>query len=612
MSYLKKSDVTLSWILPMEDGNIDETFFENFPLTHYPWFNDPAQQESVEVVRERIRWLKERGVRKVNPSFSLIIRPAPSTLAGKAILADEELEKAVMYDIEGNRIPIPWWPVVYDGGHRAYWGCTNNPRYRDLLRKRAMWIAELDPDGIQVDGHNGTMQAIFSYERGHGRITVASAGCLCDYCAGGFRDHLTAKYNAEELAALGIERPDEFDYRELVKTVATTKEEFEVAYQQGRIPMLEEYIGYQLHSTKALLDELLLSIRAACGRKIPISINGFNFEAGNNIDLHLTDHVSMEISHSTMPGGVSVLPYKIAESIDRQVSTYPFGPDGEYVAERERNNLLRLWIALGYALGGNPAVPHRLWTGTNSKTATVYLPPYDKISPLYHFVQKHQDLFDDYFGVEQVGIIHSDLSWRRDMQSRTLADKQCSETAAADIGYRLLDANVPFGVTVAGNDWLHLEMNTEQLRRFEQVILPATAILSDDQRKILQHTSSGKIILWKDEEDLARVLDRIVPLVHLEGEKFWAIPRKKKEDASAPVIIQLVNGNYDESADKLLAQPATTLSLQARLFGCKSIKTATLFMPDRAPMNVNARRTDDSYRIELPEGIDWGIIQLCI
>jgi len=227
-------------------------------------------------------------------------------------------------------------------------------------------------------------------------------------------------------------------------------------------------------------------------------------------------------------------------------------------------------------------------------------------------VQKHQDLFDDYFGVEQVGIIHSDLSWRRDMQSRTLADKQCSETAAADIGYRLLDANVPFGVTVAGNDWLHLEMNTEQLRRFEQVILPATAILSDDQRKILQHTSSGKIILWKDEEDLARVLDRIVPLVHLEGEKFWAIPRKKKEDASAPVIIQLVNGNYDESGDKLLAQPATTLSLQARLVGCKAIKTATLFMPDLSPMNVNARRTDDTYRIELLEGIDWGIIQLCI
>lgn len=155
----------------MEQGEIDEAFFEHFPLTHYPWFDDPAQQESVEVVRERIRELKRRGVRMVNPSFSLIIRPAPYTLAGKAILAEEELEKAVMYDIEGNRIP-----------------------------------------------------------------------------------------------------------------------------------MLEEYIGYQLHSTKAFLDELLLSIRAACGRRIPFSINGFNFEAGNNIDLHLTDHVSMEISHSTMPG----------------------------------------------------------------------------------------------------------------------------------------------------------------------------------------------------------------------------------------------------------------------------------------------------------------------
>jgi len=144
--------------------------------------------------------------------------------AGPELLhKNPELQKGVALDIESKPIMVPWlFDQVYEG-MRALWGCTNNPIFRELCRRRVREAMAGGADGLHVDDHAGSAAAAM-----HG-------GGFCDYCMAGFREYLKDNASAADLRAAGVKDLDTFDYRTLVRKYAKTRQEYMKV--QNRIPL---------------------------------------------------------------------------------------------------------------------------------------------------------------------------------------------------------------------------------------------------------------------------------------------------------------------------------------------------------------------------------------
>lgn len=77
---------------------------------------------------------------------------------------------------------------------------------------------------------------------------------------------------------------------------------------------------------------------------------------------------------------------------------------------------------------------------------------------------------DDYEHVEQVGLLYSSMAIRRGHR----------QTHEACIG--MLNANIPFGLVVAGDDWLVNQLSQKDLDRHELTVVAGPPELYHDQK----------------------------------------------------------------------------------------------------------------------------------
>jgi hypothetical protein len=113
---------------------------------------------------------------------------------------------------------------------------------------------------------------------------------------------------------------------------------------------------------------------------------------------HLTYLVG-EVAHYAEAGTgrliEAVRAYRMAEAIGKPLAATAAGWDWAYVKEHACEGLVRLWIALSYACGQRLMAPHRMWCFTPEKGTHWYEGPTHAYAPLYRFVRRHRELFND-------------------------------------------------------------------------------------------------------------------------------------------------------------------------------------------------------------------------
>lgn len=313
------------------------------------------------------------------------------TAGAEALHKDPVLRDAVAKDIEGYPIWVPWlMDHVYEGTP-TWFGCTNAPVYRELLRKRCLEAVADKPGGIHIDDPAGVYAPV-----------SWGGGCFCDHCMKGFREYLAAHDSPELRKEAGVGGWDGFDYRALVRTRAKTKDEY--LKVQNDLPLRRVYLEFQERRMVENIRSLGELARSKLGPGMTMSVNlYYGGPGGDNLVLvPLITHMVAEVEHDAGEGTAKllkpVMAYRQAETVGLPLASTASGGDYAWVKAHNAVNLVKVWIALGYACGQRLMVPHpkMQWCQTPEKGTHWYAAPVAEFAPLYRFVRANPALFEGY------------------------------------------------------------------------------------------------------------------------------------------------------------------------------------------------------------------------
>jgi len=550
-------------------------------------------------LKEKILKGREDGVRLYIGSVFFVLH----TMYFKYLAADPSLQEASIRDIAGEPILVQWMKDHSYRGVPPYWNCANNPRSREFYREVVTTNMEAGYDGLVIEEPRGAAHS------------VPMGGCFCDYCMEGFRDYLKKKYTQAELKKRGILSIDEFDYREMVREVADTREAWVHAYRQGKIPLVADFRDFQVRAAAVLVKETReLALRLGGEDTI---VGAFGHMLGETwlVNAQYLDFYASEHLIGPPPEGYKpvTFTYELARALKKPIAwSYVLPQSWTYVKQNENYNVVKGWIALSYAFGHNFGIPHYGWAFPRTKVESWdihpplkttesctphFLLPTEDYLPFYQFVTRNAELFDDYEAVEQLGVLYSHAAIRkRKMQVH-------------DVCWSLTNANIPYGFALAGDDWFVHRLTEEELSRFEFVVVPEPILLDEEQQRVLDAwTAKGRAVSWQGVDD---VLTRVEPFVSLQSKSNIMIrPRKNPSNSAVPVVIHLLNLDYDLSKDAMNRQTDITLRLNRKLIDDREVRNVTLLSPESESIQMPFENKPDGVYVSIPEVDIWGLLKL--
>ncbi len=563
---IRRSDVVFMYDNPK--------VYEAYGCTALGW---SGRQEA-----EHIRKAHAAGVKRFSCSVGFL------TEFRRVIDFDPNHLDAACRNFSGEPYTVPW---LWDHKHKgkpAYWWCTNSPLYRKYLFSRLEQVVKAGPDGLHVDDYRGTS----------GSVTWLAGG-FCKHCMAAFRKYLAANVSADRLAGLGIKDLATFDYRRFLIDRGVKAEDYNRT--RTRLPLMAQFHRFHV---KAATDFVAEYHRRACelaGRPITLSVNsGLNDPQALAIAPHLS-YFCCEVHHGASkrrPPTHPVYVYKLADGLGRPVCSTASGQDWAFIMAHNLFGLVRTWTALSYAFGHTLMAPHRQWCYTKEKGTHWYAGPTEEYAWLHRFVRSQARLLDGYEAVAPVAVVYSNAADRR---RRGQIEPICVDLA---------DANVPFRVVLAGDDWLpDYRLAAADLAKAKAVVVPKQLDLDDAQEKIIDRAKAdGRLVTWPDREGLARLLPD--PVAIDGATNVWALPRAAPGGPGKPAVVHLLNRNYDAKADTLIPQKQFRLRIRRDLFPGREFTTAIAHAPKARPAKLAISSNADHVIVTVGELGLWAILEL--
>jgi len=338
---------------------------------------------------ESVKMHHDMGIRCTGSMWCL-------TAGAKLLHENPELLAAVSVDIEGKPVEVPWLFDHTHEGMKSYFGCTNTPAFREHSRREVRRVMAGSPDGLHVDDHCGVAASAWNW-----------GGGLCDRCIEAFRKYLQDNADPGELKAAGVEDPDTFDYRDLIRKYATTREEY--LKVQHTIPLMKTFLDFHSESAAENVRQLGQVAAETAGHPVGLSANAC---LPDKIHLyvmkHLT-HIICEVKQNAAAGtrdiGNAIEAYRMADEFGKPMAATGSGQDWAFVKTHNCEELVRFWIALAYAHGQRFMVPHptRQWCFTDELGTHWYEAPIEAYTPVYRFIRANSEWFDGFKTVDVEG-----------------------------------------------------------------------------------------------------------------------------------------------------------------------------------------------------------------
>jgi len=532
---------------------------------------------------ERIKLAHSKGIRLFSTSVGFL------TEFRRVIDFDDDFLDAACRNFAGEPYIVPW---LWDDRHKhkgqpAWWWCTNSPLYRKYLESRLEEVAAAGPDGLHIDDYRGTS----------GSVTWRSGG-FCPHCMAAFRKYLAENVSKEKLAELGIDDLSKFDYRQFLLDRGVKPEEYN--RRRASLPLADEFYDFHVRTATAFVADYYQRAKALSGKPLTLCVNsGLTNPQALAIAPHLS-YFCCEVGHAASRRAVPKHPiyvYKLADGLDRPVTSTASGQDWAYIMEHNLPGLVRTWVALSYAYGHNFMAPHRQWCYTKEKGTHWYTGPTEEYAWLYRFVRRQARLLDRYEAVAPVAVVYDNAARRK---GRGNIEPICTALA---------QRNVPLTVLVAGDDWLDYRLRREQLAPFRAVIVAEPLHMDPAQREpIEQARRDGRLVVWPDEERLEKLVP--APVVVEGSQHVGVVVRAIPGQADSPVVVHLLNRLYDGEKDAMVPQQNVTLRLRRDLLDGHQFTRATMYVPKGEPVALKVTSDDQYTTVRIPELDLWGIVEL--
>ena len=574
----KHSDVVFSFVFSPEE----------YKMWHgtllYGWCGAPATKDEIPKYLDRQKKSLEVGV------------PEGASISGfSGNLSwfqeqDPDWKEALWRDSDDHLLTYPWVrppdPFPPEKGEI----CTNHPKFVEKKLAETDLAMAIKPYAFHVDDPLGTATVL--------RIK----GCFCKYCMKGFRDYLKKAMSSDQIEAAGIHDIDSFDYGKFLKSRTDR-------------PLAYEFENFQLRSSVEHIRQVMDYVRKKRVATIPVGANA-PVVGAHIVFAPYLDYIAAEIGTDATEmkfGGKPLLNYKMGDALGVAIAATGIYKDWVMLTNHDIPDLVRGWIAESYALGGNFIVPHKEWGFVQppgkEPQSTAYPAKPEIIAPLYQFVRDDPELFDDYQAVTQVGLLYDYRATRlagAGAQMPQTPEKQ--PVTLHEICLALANANIPFGMAVAGSEPLDHEMRLEDLAKYEFLIVQNPLMVRGKQRELLDvWTSQGKVIGWTDVES---VRSRVRPLVAVEPARdIWALPRVNPDRLSFPLVCHVLNRSFDAKTEKMVVQKNIRVRLNKELFDGRKHDRCTLFMEKVPPASLPVQFKGDWVDVTLPELELWGILR---
>jgi hypothetical protein len=508
------------------------------------------------------------------------------------ISSNADIVSAQCRDLTGKALIEPSSPNVVTRGYPAFWFSINNTKFREFIIKGVERAAQCRPFGLVLDDPLGDAPATLWYNG--------------EYSANGviaLRDYMKSVFTDAQLSQLGISDITTFDINKYHQRYLNVNPE--------RRPFRKEMIDSQLKSSADMLKAVKAAFLKKLDQRVPFSGNIDPASPSDGRLLLDVDYYSFECSMNATSGrpnnGYSLLSYKFADALKRPAVAMGSGGDHAFVAENNLLGLLRCWMAEAYAFGNYFMAPYSLWANSNAKGAYWYTQKNSKeIAPLYQFVKSHNYLFDSYEVIAPIALVVSYSSY---VQGRT---------NIYDLTKTLADKSIPFEIVIAGDDVLGLHLSTSQLAGYSNLILPDGSMLCvDDAMAVQRMKNAGKSIVKKIED-----LDK-ASQIRIQGVTgVRATLRAVKNDNVKPVVVHMLNDDYNVSSDSCKTKINFTIKIPKQLLQNRAIKEVKYIRPPSwvskgvsepiyyTDVALDFRDAVDFIEIMVPSLDVWGILAL--
>jgi len=498
---------------------------------------------------------------------------------------------ALTKDLYGNAFIVPdSKPNIKIKGYPAYWFSTNNPVFREYMKKNAERAMQCKPHGFMMDDPLGDAATVLwdNGEYSNNGIT-------------GFREYLKANFTLAQLAQNGIPNIDTFDIKEYHQMYADLPKE--------NRPLRKELVDFHLKSSSEMFKEVTSHALGKLGQRVPVSGNIDPTSPYSGYLLMRVDYYSFECplnakSHNPYNGN-SLVAFKMADALGRPAALMGTGEDHAFIQDNNLPGMIRCWIAEAYAYGNYFMAPYRLWAYTPSKGSYAYQPrSKGEIAPLYQFIKKHAALFDDYQAVAPNAFVLSYAKYIKNKKNIVACIK------------KLADQNIPFDIIIADNDILRLHLSPEQLVKYDNLIVPDGSILSLEDAAVLKEMKKAGHKIVSNADDLNKSLR-----ITFQGTAgIRAILRTVPNDSGRPIIVHMLNGDYDIKTDSCIKKKNFTISIPKALLQQRDIRTVKYVRPPswstRALSVTNEypdaildfKPSSDSIQVVVPHLDVWGIL----
>jgi hypothetical protein len=530
---------------------------------------------------DHVKAAHAQGVRLYSGSVGFV------TESTQVIDFSPEFLDADCRNFAGQTFVVPWlWDQKYKG-QPAWWPCTNSPLYRQYLESRLQETMKADVDGLHIDDYRGSSAP----------VTWLSGG-FCRHCMAGFREYLARQVPKERLAALGVSDLANFDYRQFLLDRGVKPEEYND--RRPDLPLAAEFYDFQVKADTEFVRQYRQRAEALRGKPLALAVNSGLEDPQALAIAPVVSYFCCEVEHTAAAAKLPLHPlyiYKLADGLGRPMAPTAYGQDWAHVKQHRLPCLVRTWIAQSYAFGQNFMPPHHEWCYTQEKGTHWYDGPTEEYAWLYQFVHAQARLLDGYEAVAPIALVYDNAARRKGR-----GDIEPIATALA--GH-----NLPFAVVIAGDDWLPYRLDARELSKFQAVIVAKDPAMDAIQKMLLdQIAAEGRLVVWPDDQLLAKL---VPPPLVIEGtDQVLAIPRAIPGDNASPLVIHLLNRQYEAQRDALVPQEDFVVRLRPKLLGSWPFTKAILHEPknDERPLEVTS--LDGAMTIKIPRLELWGILEL--
>lgn len=504
------------------------------------------------------------------------------TATKEQLTQSEALLNASCQDIDGNRIAPPWLTGELKGV-KDYWGCTNQPAFREQLRERVRNGMLSGANMLHLDDHMGTAAA-----------AEQAGGCFCDSCMAGFRAWLENNVSNVELKKWGVSDISNFNYKTfLIEQGVTSRAIY--GSKVSSLPMRNLFLAFQKASVADFVLELKTLAEHTLGQPVPLGINAWNLSPSHLSNAHLADYFSNEMRHYGVESEQPPFNYKLADALDKPMFATATGDDWTKINIGNETERVRSWLAMSYAFGHYFMYAFRQWAFNPDTGTNWYEPPVSVYKPITDFVTMHRDLLDGYRPAANIGVLYSNKAQRE-------GDKRLHQLVLT-----LHQHSVQFRMLIAGDSQLQHRLAEADADGLAYVcIIPGQSLPKGQQKIVDKWVRQGKAGRCEGVEKMK--ISRIA-ITENSGRKVSSVWGMVRSHPERPSVIHILNQALDEKSGAPIPHKNLFINIPVDLTG--SFSSAKIHSPGKKSYVLSPLKSEEKSKIlPLPILERWTIIQL--